>query len=201
MAINCSNLIAQGIAQNCAEPLVAGVEQKGWIVNRADIDFANVEYADGSTNILTALPLKTSKKGFVIEQKGKGFIGSTITFNAKDSGADVTNSITFTVPDLTPETAQNFVDKVMAGEVVIVLENKWKNLRASETGTSGDAAFQIFGYFNGLRLASGTRDIWSADTNGAITLTVEETNAPVSAMYLYNNNYADTLAILESWVA
>lgn len=198
MAIDCTNLIAQGISHNCEEPLVAGVEQRGWIVNRADIDFSAVTFAEDSTNILTNLPLKTGKKGYLIEQKGKGFMGSTITFNAKDTGADVTNSITFMVPDLSPATAQNFVDKVMAGEVVIVLENKWKNLRGAE---SGDAAFQVFGFYNGLRLSAGTRDMWSADTNGAISLTVEETNAPVSAMYLFADSYTATVALLETWLA
>lgn len=197
MAIDCSNLIAQGLAYNCEEPLVAGVEQRGWIVNRADIDFANVTFAADSTNVLTAMPLKTGKNGYLIEQKGKGFMGSTVTFNAKDTGADVTNTITFMVPDLTPATAQNFVDKVMAGEVVIVLENKWKNLRGTD---SGDSAFQVFGFYNGLRLSAGSRDLWSADTNGAISLTVEETNAPVSAMYLYASSYTATEALLASWI-
>lgn len=41
----CEYLIAQAITENCDDPLVKGLEKRGIIINRDDVDFGAVEFA------------------------------------------------------------------------------------------------------------------------------------------------------------
>ena len=67
----CDNFIKKAIERNCDEPFVPGLELVGYIGNRAQIDFANVEFVQGSKNEISALPLVAGAKIFPVYQTGK----------------------------------------------------------------------------------------------------------------------------------
>lgn len=73
----CEYLIAQAITENCDDPLVKGLEKRGIIINRDDVDFGAVEFAADKSNVVSALPLLSGKKAFEIYQPGNTpFTGS-----------------------------------------------------------------------------------------------------------------------------
>ena len=55
--MNCDSFIKARIEKNCAEPITQGVERTAWIGNRAQLDIANLEFVEGSTNQVLNLPL------------------------------------------------------------------------------------------------------------------------------------------------
>ena len=55
--MNCDSFIKAKIEKNCAEPIARGVERTAWIGNRAQLDIANLEFVEGSTNQVLNLPL------------------------------------------------------------------------------------------------------------------------------------------------
>lgn len=193
--ITCDSLISQNIAKDCANPMVQGVERKGWIINRKDVDFANVEFVEGSTNQVSALPLLTGKKAYTIEQYGTTpFTGSSTVLTPGTYGGSVTNNISFVVPNNSPAVAENILDAFLDGEFIVILENKQKGLQSD----NGASAFQIFGYWQGLTLAESTRELYSDETRGGYPISLTETNAPKSAMFLNAGTYEATRTLLNT---
>lgn len=189
---SCDSIISMGLARNCANPLVRGFERKGWIINRSDIDFSAIEYASSGNNVITTLPLKSGAKAYTIEQYGQTpYTGSSVAITPGTYGASVTNTINVVVMDASPEVHDKFIDPAMDGEFVVVLEQKFK-------GTN--AAFRVFGFYQGLTMAESTNEFYSDDTMGGFPLSLVETNVPKSALFLWNGDYEDTLSVLNSLV-
>ena len=58
----CDGIISKAISDfGCGTPAAKGIERVGWLINRADIDFASVAFSETSKNVLTALPLRSGK--------------------------------------------------------------------------------------------------------------------------------------------
>lgn len=187
----CDALIAKDIKDvTCASPAVKGFERLGVIVNRADIDFASVTFGTTAKNVLTALPLKSGKKGFKIEQSGATpFTGTTSSAEVGTYRTSVNNNVTFVVLNNDAETADKVIDPALGGEFVVVLEMKDK-------GDSNKSAFRVYGLHNGLALSAYEHDPYGdAFAGGVITLT--EQGAPMSAVYL-GESYTAGKALFDS---
>lgn len=198
MATTCDFLIAQGIERDCLDPMVQGVEADGIIINRADIDFANVEFDEDNPNIISALPLLSGKVGYTVYQAGsQPFSGSAKTIEAPTATLDgmVTSAVAMKIPNNSPDVSANIIDKMLGGEFVVILKNKHKNLRSTSSGFS---AYEIYGFYNGLRLSEGGRELYSDDTNGGWTVTLTETKAPKSALFLYAGSLSATDALVNT---
>ena len=73
----CQALIDANIEPMC-EDLASGYEKTGVIINREDIDFATSVFSATDPNTLTALTLKSGKKGFkIVDVSLNPFTGST----------------------------------------------------------------------------------------------------------------------------
>ena len=74
----CDGIISKAISDfGCGTPAAKGIERVGWLINRADIDFASVAFSETSKNVLTAFPLHSGKKAYTVTQKGNTpFTGS-----------------------------------------------------------------------------------------------------------------------------
>ena len=68
--MNCDSFIKAKIEKNCAEPIARGVERIAWIGNRAQLDIANLEFVEGSTNQALNLPLIKGAQLYPIIQYG-----------------------------------------------------------------------------------------------------------------------------------
>lgn len=199
MPTTCDNLIKQAIERNCADPHVPGLELVGWILNRSQIDFANVTFKSGSTNEISALPLVTGAYAYPVYQSGKKpFNGTKKTLNTSDLGGYVTNRVQFIVLENSPEVSANIVDPILDGEFVFIAENRAKKLKDSTN--PGGAAFEVFGFWQGLRLAEGSLDPYSDDANGGWSVALEEEKSPKSGMFLNAGTYAATKTLIDTLV-
>lgn len=184
--MNCTGLITQALSNTCKNR-PNGFEQKAIIINRPEIDFGSVVFNTGSTNSIKTMPLLTGKTGFAVINFGtKPFNGTKKSGVTKETApGKVTKVVQFFVPDHDPEVDEEFIDAILNGEFVMILEHKDKN----ETATN--AAFEIFGYQNGLHFTAMEQDEYS-DYGSGWLITMEETEAPSSSMYLFDTSYSAT---------
>lgn len=197
MSTNCNDLIAMSIESDiCDSPIVKGVGRKGVIVNFEDIDKAAVLMDASSKSIIRQLTLKTGKKGYAIECATKNpFEGTQTTFAEGAIRNKFNHDVVFKILDDGPDVREGIVDKLANGKFVIVIENEYKGEAKTK---SGSAAFQIFGYHQGLQASAMTSDKYNEDTDGGWDVTMSETGAPKSGMYLFDTDYATSAALVEA---
>lgn len=196
----CDELISMAIQKDCDNPLIQGYEREGVIINRQDIDFALLQFSATNKNIITSIPLKTGKLGYKVIQVGDTpFADSTSKLAKGKAGGSATHELHIIIPDKGPTISNKIIDPIMNGEFVMILENKDKHLFAD--ANPGDSAFRVFGLHNGLKMTEGTEEPYSDDTMSGTAITLQETNAPQSAVYLYSTSYAATKTLVEALVA
>ena len=192
MAKLCESLIAKAIDFACDDLIVRGLESDGLIINRSDIDFAATVFDAQNPNIIKTLVLKTGKKGYEVNQLGNTpFTGVQSTLEVGTYRNTWTHAIPIVVLSNTPDVAHNIIDGLSNGTFVIILRNKFK-------GSTGDAEYQVYGYTQGLVASEGTNDKYSEDTDGGWIITLQETGARMSAMFLFNTDAETTAAAYES---
>ena len=193
MAVNiCETLIAKDIAIACEDIVSKGLEADGIIINRADIDFTKTVFDDENKSIIKQLVLKSGKKGFKVVQNGNTpFTGTTSSLTVGTYGNKWTHEVKIVVLANTPDVTEGVIDKLANGKFVLILRNVTK-------GTDGKGEYQVYGYAQGLTCSAGENDKYSEDTEGGWLMTLQETSAPKSAMFLYNTDSSTTAAQYES---
>lgn len=192
MAKLCESLIAKAIDFACDDLIVRGLESDGLIINRSDIDFAATVFDSKNPNIINSLVLKTGKKGYEVNQLGNTpFTGVQSTLEVGTYRNTWTHAIPIVVLSNTPEVAHDIIDGLSNGTFVVILRNKFK-------GSTGDAEYQVYGYTQGLVASEGTNDKYSEDTDGGWIITLQETGARMSAMFLFNTDATTTAAAYEA---
>lgn len=186
MAI-CEKLVASDISANCSNPIFTGLEQVGYLFNKADI--ASVTK---SANIVSAISLKTDKRGYKVYQQGSTpFNGTNKEFVENAISNKFTKTAQFIVLDDGPSVGANIIDGLANGEFVLVVARKWNN-------TAGNAKFEIFGLEKGLKQSAGTQDFNSEDTASGWQITLSEQNVPTSAIYFYVTSETASRTALEA---
>lgn len=193
MAVNiCETLIAKDIAIACEDIVSKGLEADGIIINRADIDFTKTVFDDDNKSIIKQLVLKSGKKGFKVVQNGNTpFTGTTSSLTVGTYGNKWTHEVKIVVLANTPDVTEEVIDKLANGKFVLILRNVTK-------GTDGKGEYQVYGYAQGMTCSAGENDKYSEDTEGGWLMTLQETSAPKSAMFLYNTDSSTTAAQYES---
>lgn len=186
--MNCEGIITQALSNTCQNHPF-GFERIGILINRSDINFGGV-VAGGSTkaaNSVSTMPLQSGKVGYRIIQYGtKPFNGTKKSGVSKETApGKVTKTVQFFVPDHDPEVDSGFIDAILNGEFVAILEHKDKN------DSDNDAAFEIYGFHNGLHFTAMEQDEYS-DYGSGWLITMEETEAPLSSFYLFDTSYSAT---------
>lgn len=182
----CDSIIAKGIAVDCENPIVKGLEADGIICNRGDIDFSQSVFDNDNKNILKTLVLKSGKKGFPVAQQGaKPFSGVKTNLVAGTYRNTFTNEVPIAVLDNGPEVARDIIDGLANGSFVLILKNVHK-------GTSGKAEYQVYGYYQGLRASAIDNEKYSEDTDGGWLVTLQETSVPKSALFYFNTDSKTT---------
>ena len=195
----CDRAVVTDIKSNCNEPIQKGVESIGYLLRRADIDFGSVTFNADNDNIIEDLPLISGKKAVRIYQQNNAFTGTNSSVEVGTYVNGTTHNVAFVVPDNGPDVAHDIIAPLISGEeFVVILENKYKGLRKT---LPGSAAFQIYGFHQGAIVSAGEADKYSDDTRSGWAITLTETQAPKSEMYLYKTSYAATKTALESMVA
>lgn len=196
----CDNFIKQGISPSCDDPLVQGVEQRGVIINRDDIDFSAAVFNTTRKNVIETIALKSEKKAYEVVVMGSTpFTGTNTALATGTYRNTFTNTVSIVILDNGPDVCENVIDGLANGEFVVILENKFKGLQKEEN--PGDPAFQVYGWYQGLRASEMTNDKYSEDTDGGWAVSLQETRAPKSGVFLFKTDYETTAAAVESLVS
>ena len=188
MSGECDNLIKQGIAPSCDDPIVPGMEQRGVIINHADIDFGTTAFNATRKNVIETLALKTGKKAYEVLVMGSNpFTETNIALATGTYRNTFTNTVNIVILDNGPDVCENVIDGLANGEFVVILENKFKGLNKEQT--PGVAAFQIYGWYQGLKAAELSNDKYSEETEGGWLVSLQETKAPKSGLFLFKTDY------------
>lgn len=188
----CETIISKDIAVACEDMVSKGMEADGVLINRGDVDFTATVFDDDNKNIIKQLVLKTGKKGYAVMQPGNtpytGTKSSLVVGTYRNSW---THEVQIVVLANTPEVAAEIIDRLANGKFLLILRNVTK-------GADGKGEFQIYGYAQGLTCSAGENDKYSEETEGGWLMTLQETSAPKSAMFLFNTDSETTTAQYES---
>lgn len=188
----CESLISKDIKFDCDDNVSRGLESDGIIINRQDIDFGATVFDETKKNVITQLVLKTGKRAYEVVQQGSTpFTGVSSTLNVGTYRNTWTHSIPLAVLANNPEVCANIIDGLANGSFVVILRNVSK-------GDNGESEYQVYGYAQGLRVSEGTNEKYSEETDGGWLITLQETSAPKSALFFYNEDAETTAAAFES---
>ncbi len=193
----CDNLIKKDIIPSCDGPIVPGIEQEGVIANRADVDFSATTFNSTRKNVIETLAMKSGKKAYkIVVYGGTPFTGTNIALATGTYRNTFTNTVNMVVLANSPDVCGDIIDGLANGEFVVVLENKSKDLQKEDN--PGDSAFQVYGYYQGLKAAEISNDKYSEDTDGGWLVSLTETKVPKSALFLYKTSYETTKAAVDA---
>lgn len=166
-------------------------------MNRADVDFGAVTFNATRKNVIETLALKTGKKGYKVQVFGATpFTGTNTTLATGTYRNTFTNTVNMVVLANDPDVCNDIIDGLANGDFVVVLENKAKGLNKTEN--PGDSAFQVYGYYQGLKAAEIGNDKYSEETEGGWNISLQETKVPKSALFLYKTSYDATKTLVET---
>jgi hypothetical protein len=172
----CESLIKAAITANCDNPIVRGLEPDGVIINRSDIDFGTCVVTG---NIISSLVLKSGKVGYPVYQMGSTpFTGTKVSLTTGTYRNKFQNEVVIAILDNNPDVASKVIDGLANGSFVVILRNRHK-------GEDGKAEYQVFGYYQGLTASAIENDKYSEDLDGGWLVTLQESNAPTSAMFFF----------------
>lgn len=184
----CEFLIQSDVDSNCSNPIFAGHEQVGYIMNKNEIDTVT-----RVGNVVSAITMKTGKKAYRVYQPTKTpFSGSTTTLNEGAVTNKVDKNVAFVVLNDGPDVCENIIDPALNGEFVAIIPRKWNG------GTNGDAKYAVIGLDKGAKVTSVDLDPDSEDTDGGWSLTLTETATPNSGVFFYITDLDTTAAALEA---
>lgn len=193
----CEFLLARDIAASCSDPVVPGFEQEGIIMNRDEIDFGAITFDTTRSNVISQIAMLAGKRAYKVRVLGNTpFTGTSTSFVSGTYQNTFTNTVQFVVLDNGPDVCESVIDALANGRFVMILENTFKGL--NKESNKGDAAFQIYGYTQGLAASAIENDKYSEDTNGGWLVTLQETKASKSGMFLYKSDYATTKKMFET---
>ena len=193
----CEFLLARDIAASCSDPVVPGFEQEGIIMNRDEIDFGAITFDTTRSNVISQIAMLAGKRAYKVRVLGNTpFTGTTTSFVSGTYQNTFTNTVQFVVLDNGPDVCESVIDALANGRFVMILENTFKGL--NKESNKGDAAFQIYGYTQGLAASAIENDKYSEDTNGGWLVTLQETKASKSGMFLFKTDYATTKEMFET---
>ena len=191
---NCDFKLAQDIQGSCDNPQVAGMKNTGYLINFDDIDWDNIAKDESSANIVKTLPLLKGKRAYKVVVPGNTpFTGTQAAMVAGTYRNKFTKTASMVVLNSGPDVSKNVIDQLANGRFVFIFENKFQ-------GTDKKNTFEIYGLEQGLSASELTNEKYSEDTDGGWAVTLEETNAPSSGMFLFNTDISTTRAALNSLV-
>lgn len=191
----CEFLIAADVALDCDNPIFAGLEQTGYIINKSDI--ASFTKAGG---IVSALTLADGAKAYHIYQAGKQpFNGTTTDMQEGDIMNTMNKTVAFMVLENSPSVSENIIKPLLNGEFVVVVENKYKD-------DDKQNAFEVFGLDKGCRANAVSQNKYENMAAWSVTMVESETPNPSTFFWVESSSasttdYAATKAALEALTA
>lgn len=193
----CTTLLSSDIFANCNNPIVGGLERRGIIINRSDIDFGKTKFDEDYPNVISTLALLPNKRGFVIDiPANKPFAGTKTTLEEGSIRNSFTHEIGILVLDNNPQICLSVIDALATGKFVVILENTYKN--TNRQNQAGNNAYQVYGFYQGLRASTLENDKYSEETDGGWNILLKESRTPKSALFLFCKDFETTKQLFES---
>lgn len=193
----CEKLVEADIKPSCDDPIVTGVEETGVIINRSDIDWGNVVYNGTKKTVVESLPLKAGKKGYAIYIPSNTPFAGTNTELAEGTNSNkFTSNVGFVVLNNDPDVTEKIIAGLANGTFVVVIQNKYNN--KTKAATPSDSVHEIYGLQKGLKATALANDKYSEETDGGWNVVLTEKEHPTPAFWLYDTDYATTLAAFEA---
>lgn len=193
----CDYSIKKDVIPSCDDPIVPGIEGEGIIMNRADVDFATSTFNATRKNVIETLALKATKKAYKVVIPGNTpFTGTNIALAVGTYRNTFTNTVSLVILDNGPDVCADIIDGLANGEYVVILENKAKGIEKEEN--SGDSAFQVYGWYQGLRATEMSNDKYSEETEGGWAVTLQETKSPKSGLFVFSTDYNTTKEMIDT---
>ncbi|MBR6031333.1 MAG: hypothetical protein IKP36_05150 [Bacteroidaceae bacterium] len=190
----CDFKLAQDIAGSCTNPQVAGLKNTGYLINYDDIDWDALAKANDNPNIVETLLLLSGKRAYKVVVPGNTpFTGTQAALATGTYRNKFTKTASIVVLDSGPDVSKNVIDQLANGRFVFIFENKYQGADKKNT-------FEIYGLEQGLAATEMTNEKYSEETDGGWAVTLEETGAPTSGLFLFKTSIATTRAALESLV-
>lgn len=187
----CDFKLAGDLGFSCESPAVKGLKNAGFLFNYDDIDWDACTYDSENPNVMTLLKLKTGARGYNVYMPGKTPFTGTKTEMAEGTYRNkFTKDVAIVLLDSGPDVAHNVVDNIANGKFVAVLENEYQ-------GEDKKNTFEVYGSQQGLKCTSCVKDMYSDDTDGGWAITLQEANAPTSAIYYFKTGVTETRTSLE----
>ncbi|GIV35348.1 MAG: hypothetical protein KatS3mg031_2883 [Chitinophagales bacterium] len=165
--MGCITTISGGFGVSCKAPS-GKIKDKLILINVDDIDMSGVTYKTTlngesvSIDIITALPLKSGKQGYLVE----GLNGSIIARENISRGtyrANLSHEIEFVAWEIDAKALSN-IKKLLTAKVVGVFES--------------NGQFRVAGWSTGLQIREGSADTSDTDKGGLFTLILDMEQAP-----------------------
>ena len=155
---------------------------------------------DGHRISIRKIELSNSYEPVKVVVPGKNpFTGTKTSLVAGTYRSSFTNTVAIVILANDPDVCADVIDGLANGTYVVVLENKYKGLQ--KEGNPGDAAFQVYGYYQGLTATAIDNDKYSEDTEGGWAVTLEEQKTPKSALFLFKTSYEATKTAVNTLTA
>lgn len=190
MAETCDYAIAQDIAVSCENPQKSGMQNKGWLINYDDVDWATLAQTD---NIVSKLALLQGRAYEVVIPGKTPFTGTQTALVVGTYLNKFTKTVSIVILNSGPDVSKNVIDQLANGRFIFIGENKYR-------GADDKNTFEIFGLEQGLTASEMTNDKYSEDTDGGWAATLTEENAPSSGIFFFAESLAATRAALASLV-
>lgn len=190
----CDYKLAADMVADCENSSVGGIKNTGVIVNFDDIDFDSCTRSTDNRFILDTIALKSGKKGYRIYIPGKkAFSGTNTAMVDGTYRKKFTKTVGIVILDNGPDVVRDIIDPLANGKFVVILENQFGGKDKKNT-------FQVYGFEQGLSATSMSDDKYSEETDGGWAATLEESQAPSPALYLFNKDIATTRTALDTLV-
>ena len=196
----CDDIVKKDLVLDCANQMVPGFEQEGVVINRKELDFALTQFNSLRKNVIETLAMKSHKKAYKVVVGGRTpFTGTNTALAMGTFRNSFTNTVNMVILGNDPDVCADIIDGLANGEFVVVLENKAKGL--DKEANPGDGAFQIYGYYQGLRAAELSNDKYAEETDGGWAVSLQETKVPKSALFFFKTDYNTTKAAIDALTA
>lgn len=191
MADTCDFALAQDIAVSCEKPQKAGMQNKGYLINYDEVDWATLAQTD---NVVSKLALLKGRAYEVVIPGKTPFTGTQTALTTGTYLNKFTKTVSIVILNSGPDVSKNVIDQLANGRFIFIGENKYR-------GADDKNTFEIFGLEQGLTASEMTNDKYSEDTDGGWAATLTEENAPSSGIFFFTESLAATRAALASLVA
>lgn len=192
MPDSCDYKLASGFGANCANPVVSGMESRGIIINREDIDFDSCTMVTGKKNVVKTLVLKSGKVAYEMYVPGASPYTGTVKNMVEGTYRKKFNkNVNIVILDNGAAVCADVIDQLANGKFVLLMENTFR-------GTDNDNRFELYGWETGCVATALDDDKYSEDTEGGWACTMQEANAPSSGIFFWNTDASTTEAAIES---